>query len=133
MVRRPNFITIVLISVLLLPLPLSARSGGGFRSSGSTTPRGGSRGGLFGGASSSAPAFKPTPAADSHGILWITLKTQNAEVYIDDRLVGLASDFNGTVIVSVPAGRHIVEFRYTGSRLRPVQLDIVPGSHTSIE
>jgi hypothetical protein len=131
--------------MLLLPLPLSARNGGGFggrglgssgfRRDGFNTPRGAAEGALCGGASATAPTapFKLTPAAESHGILRITLKTQDAEVYIDDRFVGLASDFNGTVMVSVPSGKHVVEFRYKGSRLPSAHLDIVLGSVTAIE
>jgi hypothetical protein len=149
MVRKLNFRTIVLIFVLLLPLPLYARNGSGFGSSGLgssgfgssglgrgafNTQRGASRGALFGSPSyTAAPLFKLTPAAESHGILQITLKTQDAEVYIDDRFVGLASDFNGTVMVSVPSGKHVVEFRYKGSTLPSAHLDIVPGSVTAVE
>ena len=80
MVRKLNFITIVLLSVLLMPLPLYARRGSGFGGGGFNTPRG-SSGSLFGGSSYTTPTPKLTPAAESHGILQITLKTQDAEIY----------------------------------------------------
>jgi len=138
MVRKLNFITIVLLSVLLMPLPLYARrgsgfGGGGFGRGGVNTPRATSQGSLFGGSSSTTPTPKLTPAAESHGILQIQLKTQDAEIYIDGRLIGLASDFNGTAMVSVPSGKHVVEFKYKGSSLRTAHLDIVSGSVTLIE
>jgi hypothetical protein len=148
MVRKLHFITVVLISALLVPLPLYARSGSGFGSGGLTpgsglgrgvsqrTPQGTSQGSLssfFNASSNTTSSFELTPAAESHGILQITLKTQNAEVYIDDRFIGLASDFNGTVIVSVPSGKHVVEFRYNGTKLPSAHLNIVQGSIISIE
>jgi hypothetical protein len=160
MVRKRNFIIIVLLSVLLVPLPLYARRGDGFGGSGfrgsgfrgsgfrgSGFGGSGFRGGGFGnrgantsqgslsslfGDSPSTPS-KLIPAAESHGILHITLKKQNAEIYIDGRFIGLASDFNGTAMVSVPSGNHVVEFKYKGSSLPAAYLDIVPGSVTLIE
>jgi hypothetical protein len=144
MVKTLHCITIALLSALLVPLPLSARRGDGFFGSGGfglsrfTTPQKGPWGppsSLFGDSSYTkySNSFTLTPAAESHGILRITLKTQDAEIYIDGRFVGLASNFNGTVMVSVPAGKHVVEFRYQGSSLRTAHLDIAPGSVTAIE
>ena len=138
MVKKLHYITIVLLSALLVPLPLYAQKGGGFgrsRFGNSGFGRGGFNTPLFGGSSSatSPTSFTLTPVAESHGILRITLKKQDAEIYIDGRFVGLASDFNGTVLVSVPAGKHVVEFRYQDASLRAAHLDIAPGSVTAIE
>jgi len=161
MVRKPNFITIVLLSVLLVPLPLYARSGGGGGGGfgrgggggGGGLGRGGGGGGglgrggfnaprgsggttlfdsLFGGSSEPA-ASKLTPAAESHGILQIKLNKQDAEIYVDGRFIGLASDFNGLAMVSAPSGKHVVEFKSNGSSLQVDHLDIIPGSVAFIE
>jgi hypothetical protein len=138
MVKKLHCITIVLLSALLVPLPLYARKGGGFGRGGFNTPQGSpgrSLSSLFGGSSSatSPTSFTLTPAAESHGILQITLRKQDAEIYIDGRFVGLANNFNGTALVSVPAGKHVVEFRYQDASLRAAHLDIAPGSVTVIE
>jgi hypothetical protein len=144
MVKTLHCITIALLSALLVPLPLSARRGDGFFGSGGfglsrfTTPQKGPWGppsSLFGDSSYTkySNSFTLTPAAESHGILRITLKTQDAEVYIDDRFVGLASDFNGTIIVSIPSGKHVIDFRYKGSSLPSASPNIIPGSETLVE
>jgi hypothetical protein len=137
--RKLHFITIVLILLLLGPLPLYAKNGGlskgglgrgGSGKSGLNTGRG-NRGGSFSslfGSSSAPDAFKLTPAAESHGIVQIKLTTQDAEIYIDGRFIGLASEFNGLAMVSVPSGKHEIEFKYQGSSLPTAHFDIAPGS-----
>ena len=55
-----------------------------------------------------------SPAAESHGILSLKVTTGNAEMYVDGRLIGLARDFKGPAVVSVPSGDHVIEFKYNG-------------------
>jgi hypothetical protein len=55
-----------------------------------------------------------TPALPSHGVLSLKVPAKEAEMYIDDRFIGLAGDFKGQAVISVPSGEHVVEFRYNG-------------------
>ncbi|MBI2486764.1 MAG: PEGA domain-containing protein [Deltaproteobacteria bacterium] len=55
------------------------------------------------------------PTAQSYGDLEIQVAPEEVEIYVDGRFIGLARDFKGPAIVSVPSGSHVVEFRYGGS------------------
>lgn len=113
---------ILLVLILMLLVPLSARgqfgtSGSGRRGSG--LPWGWLIVSLLGGSSHNTPNL--TPATKSLGVLLIKVTTEgaklykDAEVYIDERFIDLVRDFRESVIVSVPSGDHLLEFRYSGS------------------
>lgn len=109
MIRKLTFVTIILISMLLLSLPSHGqrRRGGG-----SNFPLGWAiveLGSAITGSSSSV-----APVADSHGVLSLKVTTQDAEMYVDGRFIGLARDFKGPAVVSVPSGDHVIEFKYNG-------------------
>lgn len=126
MVKKLNTI-ILLALIFILLVPLSAR--GQFGTSGrsrSSLPLGWIIVSLFGGSSNNTPNL--TPADKSHGILSIKAETQDAEIYIDGRFIGRARDFKGPAMVSVPSGKHVVEFKYDDSSFPAVNVDVVPGS-----
>ncbi len=137
--KRLILIIILFISILLLPLPLYAR--GGFKGGGFGKLKGGGLGGvkrsgggkydvlgsLFGDSGDYLP-----PAAKSHGILSIMVKSQDAEIYVNGRFIGRAKDFKGPALVSVPAGKHVVEFRYDGLVIPTQEFNVIPSSTTFI-
>ncbi len=111
MIRKPNFMSIIFLSMLIMFLSLNANA----------KSRGGGISGLpFGylavklGSAISGASLDFTPVVESHGVLSLKVTTQDAEMYIDDRLIGLVKDFKGPAVVSVPSGDHVVEFRYNG-------------------
>jgi hypothetical protein len=105
-IRKLSFITVIFISILLMSLSLYA----GERRRG---VRGGGAGmGL--GSAITAGSSDLSPAAESHGILSLKVSTQDAEMYVDGRFIGLARDFKGPAVVSAPSGDHEIEFRYNG-------------------
>ncbi|MBI2487285.1 MAG: hypothetical protein HYW01_10070 [Deltaproteobacteria bacterium] len=110
MIRKLSFVTIILISMLLLSLPLygQRRRGG----KGSNIPLGSLIVELGSAITGSSSGF--TPAVESHGILSLKVTTQDAEMYVDGRFIGLARDFKGPAVVSAPSGDHVIEFKYNG-------------------
>jgi len=116
-----------------LPLPLYAQKGGGFGGRGFGGRGSGGRGGDVG-LGIRLPWFRPpssdisdlSPVAEGHGVLLINITTKDAEIYIDGRFIGRARGFKGPVMVSVPKGEHLVEFR--DSSFQAADIDVVPGS-----
>ena len=108
MIRKLTFVTIILISMLLLSLPSHGqrRRGGG----GSNFPLGWAIVELGSAITGSSSSF--APVADSQGVLSLKVTTQDAEMYVDGRFIGLARDFKGPAIISVPWGDHAIEFKY---------------------
>jgi len=108
LVKKLSLIIIVTVSIFLLSSPLHA--GGRVRGGRSNVPLGffiielGSA--ITGGSSHF------TPAAAYHGILRLKVTTEDAEMYLDGRFIGLARDFKGPAVVSVPSGDHVVQFKY---------------------
>ena len=54
------------------------------------------------------------PYEQPYGDIEILVTPADSEIYVDGRFIGLANDFQGPAIVSVPSGTHIVEFRHNG-------------------
>ncbi|HEX3034267.1 MAG TPA: hypothetical protein VHT73_03915 [Thermodesulfobacteriota bacterium] len=140
MVRKLNLIVIIFILMFLVPLPLYAQRGG---FGGGGLGRGGRGGGStvgFGVTNLLETVFgRPdshtvnvVPVAKSHGLLSIKIKTGDAEIYVDEKFIGRAKDFRGPALISVPSGKHVVEFRYDGLSVSTDELNIIPGSTTFI-
>lgn len=113
--------------MLLLSLPSHGqrRRGGG----GSNFPLGWAiveLGSAITGSSSSFAAV-----ADSHGVLSPKVTTQDAEMYVDGRFIGLTGDFKGPAVISVPSGDHVIEFKYNGLSYK-TNAHITQGRTTSL-
>ena len=112
MARKLNLVIVLLIPVLIISLPLNADARRGGRSGGLGLPFGWIIVKLGSARTGGLPDF--TPVLESHGVLSLKVTTQDAEMYVDGRFIGLARDFKGPAVVSIPAGDHVIELKYNG-------------------
>jgi len=84
-------------------------------------------------------ARQPGPA---NAALQIEATPGETEIVVDGRRIGLASDFQGPAVVPVPAGPHVVEFRWEGFSVMshivvpygatiPIKRDLAPSAFLS--
>ena len=128
MIRKLSFITIILISMLLVSFTDAygqRRRGGG----GSNLPLGWAIVELGSAITGRSSDF--TPALQSHGILSLKVATKGAEMYVDGRFIGLTVDFKGPAVISVPSGDHVIEFRHNDLSYK-TNAHIISGRTTSL-
>ena len=124
------------ISMFVAPLPLHARGGGkggDFGRFGQGAVGGGKRFGSRGliGSWVSSPGYL-SPVYKSHGVVSIMVNSQDVEIYLNGKFIGRSKDFKGPALLSVPAGKYILDFRHNGSVVQSQELNIIPGSTTFI-